>query len=120
MKYIKILFLSLILFSSQSCGIYSLSGISTPAKTFQVNSFRNEAAIVSANQAVQNRITITVNVRYINNLKPDGEEDFERRFSFFSDTPGTALPTGSTLSTAIEEIFERITQDIINESLANW
>ncbi len=168
MKYIKILFISLILLSSQSCGIYSFSGISTSATTFQVNFFQNEAAIVepgldrtftfalqdriqdqsnlslvnnggellyegeiveyfiapqaatSGNQAAQNRITIGVNVRYINNLKPDGEEDFERRFSFFSDTPGTALPTGSTLDTAIEEIFERITQDIINESLANW
>ncbi len=77
-------------------------------------------AATSNDQAAQNRITIGVNVRFTNTYREDGEEDFEQRFSFFFDTPGTALPTGATLNAAVEEIFERITQDIVNASLANW
>ncbi|MBT8323939.1 MAG: LptE family protein [Winogradskyella sp.] len=70
------------------------------------------------NRAAQNRLTIGVNVRYINNL--DSEKDFEQRFSFFFDYPANAQLTGSIKTTAQDEIFERITQDIFNASLANW
>ena len=77
-------------------------------------------ASTSQNTAAQNRLTITVNVRYYNNTKTDGEDDFEKRFSFFSDVPATTQLIGGPLDTALEEIFERITQDIINESLAKW
>lgn len=72
----------------------------------------------SDNKAAQNRLTIGVNVRYLNTL--DAEKDFEQRFSFFFDYPANAQLTGSVKTTAIEEIFERITQDIFNASLANW
>ncbi len=74
----------------------------------------------SENTAAQNRLNIAINVRYYNNKKPDGEDDFERRFSFFSDVPATTQLVGSALDTALAEIFERITQDIVNESLAKW
>lgn len=77
-------------------------------------------AATSQNTAAQNRLTIAVNVRYFNNTRDDGEDDFERRFSFFADVPATAQLTGSVLDTALEEIFERITQDIVNASLAQW
>ena len=39
---------------------------------------------------------------------------------FIKITPGKALLTGSNLEDALNEIFERITQDIFNKSLANW
>ncbi|MEH6408106.1 MAG: LptE family protein, partial [Leeuwenhoekiella sp.] len=74
----------------------------------------------SDNLAAQNRLTITVNVRYINTKKVDGTDDFEHRFSFYVDTPGTAQLVGGALDDAVNEIFERITQDIFNESLAKW
>ena len=77
-------------------------------------------ASTSENTAAQNRLTITINVRYYNNTKTDGEDDFERRFSFFSDVSATTQLIGSDLDTALEEIFDRITQDIVNESLAKW
>ena len=70
------------------------------------------------NTADQNRLTVSVNVRFIN--KYDGESDFEKRFSFFYDYAGSAQLIGSQKTTALEEIFDRITQDIINTSLANW
>ncbi|NJX16998.1 hypothetical protein HC176_16100, partial [Tamlana crocina] len=47
MKKIQLLFASLLLFTSVSCGIYSFSGADTgAAETFQVNYFQNAAAIV--------------------------------------------------------------------------
>jgi len=63
-------------------------------------------------------LTVSVNVRFIN--KYDGESDFEKRFSFFYDYAGSAQLIGAQKTTALEEIFDRITQDIINTSLANW
>jgi hypothetical protein len=72
----------------------------------------------SQDTAAQNRLTITVNVRYTNTLNHD--KDFEKRFSFYFDYPANQQLTGGTQQEAIDEIFSRITQDIFNESLTNW
>jgi len=70
------------------------------------------------NKAAQNRLTIAVNVRYFN--MKDTEKDFENRFSFFYDYPAGSQLIGGTKNEAFEVIFERLTQDIFNASLANW
>lgn len=72
----------------------------------------------SDNRAAQNRVTMGVNVRYYDNL--DEEKNFEKRFSFFYDYPAQAQLIGAQRDTAWEELFERITQDILNASLADW
>ncbi|MDQ6527768.1 hypothetical protein BSF41_12190 [Flavobacterium sp. ACN2] len=69
-------------------------------------------------QAAQNRLSIRVNVRFTNKKKET--DDFEKSFEFYYDFPGRDLPTGSVLNEAIRVIFERITQDIFNQSLAKW
>jgi hypothetical protein len=69
-------------------------------------------------QASQNRLTIRVNVRFTNKNKEI--DNFEKSFDFFYDYPAAQQLTGATLNTAIKIIFERITQDIFNESLAKW
>ncbi len=69
-------------------------------------------------RAAQNRLTVTVNVRFSNKNK--AEDDFEKRFSFYYDYDGNTQLIGSRLTSALDEIFERITQDIFNESLAKW
>jgi hypothetical protein len=68
--------------------------------------------------AAQNRLTITVNVRYTN--KNNEKDNFEKPFSFYYDYPGDQQLIGSSLTTALDVIFERITQDVFNESLAKW
>jgi len=68
--------------------------------------------------AAQNRLTISVKVHFYD--KNDPEAEFEQTFSFFHDYEGSAQLSGSVKDTAIEEIFERITQDIFNASLAKW
>ena len=69
------------------------------------------------NTASQNRLTITVNVRYFN-VKEE-EDNYETRFSFFYDFPAEQQ-LYEIKDTAHGEIFERITQDIFNASLAKW
>ncbi|MEO2071102.1 MAG: LptE family protein [Zunongwangia sp.] len=70
------------------------------------------------NTAAQNRLTIAVQVRYYNTLEP--EKDFDRRFSFYYDYDASTQLVGATLNTAIEEIYDRITQDIFNAALTDW
>lgn len=72
----------------------------------------------SDNRAAQNRLTISVNVRFYDRNNPDG--DLEQRFSFFYDYPAAAQLIGSQKDTAFAEIFERLTQDIFNATLAKW
>lgn len=70
------------------------------------------------NTAAQNRLTIAVNVRFYNTLDP--EKDFERRFSFYYDYPANQQLVGGALQTAIDEIYNRITQDVFNAALTDW
>jgi len=70
------------------------------------------------NTAAQNRLTIAVNVRFFD--RNDDDAEFEQRFVFYFDYEGSAQLVGSQKTTAIVEIFERITQDIFNASLAKW
>ena len=85
----------------------------------EIVEYRISPMTATADQrAAQNRLSISVNVRFSNKKKED--DDFEKRFSFFYDFSGDALPSGAILNTALDEIFERITQDIFNESLAKW
>jgi hypothetical protein len=72
----------------------------------------------SDNRAAQNRLTISIKLRFFNRKKE--EDDLEQSFSFFYDYPGSAQLVGSQKTTAHEEIFERITQDIFNATLAKW
>jgi hypothetical protein len=69
-------------------------------------------------RASQNRLTITVNVRFTNKNKES--DNFEKRFSFFDDYPANTQLTGAQLTKSLDIIFERITQDVFNESLAKW
>lgn len=85
----------------------------------EITEYRITPMTATANQlAAQNRLTITVNVRFTNKNKED--DDFEKKFSFYHDYPANEQMTGSRLTAALDEIFERITQDIFNASLAKW
>jgi hypothetical protein len=70
------------------------------------------------NTAAQNRLTIAVKIHFYD--KNDDEAEFDQRFSFYYDYAGSVQLVGSQKDTAIEEIFERLTQDIFNASLAKW
>ena len=67
--------------------------------------------------AAQNRLTIAVNVRFFDAKDPT--QDLEQRFSFFFDYPASQSEN-LVRDEALQIIFERITQDIFNTTLAKW
>ncbi len=84
----------------------------------EINEYRVSPMTSTADlNAAQNRLTISVNINYTNFKKE--EDNFERRFSFFFDFPAEQQLI-SIKNEAHEVIFERLTQDIFNASLAKW
>ena len=168
MKTFSYTILILLMFTVQSCGIYSFTGtnLHPDVKTVQIDYFPNNAILVeptlsqsftiqfqdlfttqtnltsvkaggdlqfegeitgykinpmsaTAQQtASQNRLTITVNVRFYNNKLE--EDNFERTFSHYHDFPANEQLIGGALDDAFNIIIERITQDIFNASVAKW
>lgn len=85
----------------------------------EITGYRITPMSATANQtAAQNRLTVSVNVRFTNKLKE--EDDFEQSFSFYSDYGADQQLIGGVLDAALAEILERITQDIFNASVAKW
>ena len=68
-------------------------------------------------KAAQNRLSMEVNLRYFNTKNEN--DDFEKKFSHFYDFPANQQ-VYDVRDVALEEIFERITQNIFNETLAKW
>ncbi|MDP3912297.1 MAG: LptE family protein [Bacteroidota bacterium] len=67
--------------------------------------------------AAQNRLTITIKVKFVNNK--DHEQDWDKSFTAYED-----FDSNQSLS-AIEdglvpEIIKKLTDDIFNASIANW
>ena len=84
----------------------------------EIIEYRVAPMTATSNQtAAQNRLTIGVKVRFFNKTKEDS--DFEKNFSFFYDYVANTL-LDSVKGEAHEVVFERITQDIFNASLADW
>ena len=85
----------------------------------EITDYRISPMTATADQkAAQNRLKIRVQVRFTNKNKE--ADDFDKSFEFYYDYPAAQQLTGATRDAAIKEIFERITQDIFNESLAKW
>ena len=78
----------------------------------------NPMTATAQQTAAQNRLTITVNVRFFNNKNED--DNFEKNFSHYYDYDANAQLIGSALDDAFDEIIERIAQDIFNASVAKW
>lgn len=85
----------------------------------EIIDYRVSPTTATADQrAAQSTLTITIKVQFTNKNKE--ADNFEKTFSFFYNYSGTDQLVGAKLTAALDEIFERITQDIFNESLAKW
>jgi hypothetical protein len=85
----------------------------------EIVDYRISPMTATADQrTAQNRLSITVNVRFTNKNKET--DNFEKRFPFYNDYDGANQLVGAKLTENLDIIFERITQDIFNESLAKW
>ncbi|SHF04591.1 Lipopolysaccharide-assembly [Mariniphaga anaerophila] len=74
-------------------------------------------SIQKEDMAALNRLTISVRVKYTNNIDPD--QNIEQTFSAYEDFDAT-----SSLSAVedglVPEIITKLTEDIFNATLANW
>ncbi|CAA0156063.1 LptE family protein [Tenacibaculum maritimum] len=85
----------------------------------EITDYRITPMSATAQQtAAQNRLTITVNVRFTNRLNE--KDDFEKQFSFYDDFGANQQLSGNALEGVLSTILERITQDIFNASVAKW
>ena len=71
----------------------------------------------SQNTAAQNRLKMSVALRYFNSKNED--DDLKKSYSFFYDFPAE-LQVYDVIDSAHKEIFDRITQEIFNDTLAKW
>ncbi len=84
------------------------------------NIVRYEVSPIAAggnDQANQNRLTIAVEVDFVN-LKED-DKDFTQTFSFYADFPPEQTIT-QVENVLIDEIYEQIILDIFNKTVADW
>ncbi len=74
-------------------------------------------AIQKEDMAAQNRLTITVRLKYTNNR--DHTQDFDRTFSAFEDF-SSSMSLNDVESSIVPEILEKLLDDIFNATIANW
>jgi len=83
-----------------------------------VTSYTVSATAITANdQAAQNRLTVTISVKFTNRKHP--EDDFEKNFSAYSDYDSSSS-LDSVESTLCTEIIEKLVEDVFNASVAQW
>jgi len=86
--------------------------------TGEVTGYEVRAAAVTADEvAAQNRLTVTVKLKFTNRKYP--EDDFEKNFSAYSDYDSTNS-LDAVESALCEEIVEKLVEDMFNASVAQW
>ncbi len=73
--------------------------------------------ISQGDMAAQNRLTITVKVKFTNNK--DHEQDWEKTFTAYEDFDSNSA-LSSVEDSLVPEIIKKLTDDIFNASIANW
>lgn len=84
----------------------------------EIIEYRTAPVAIQGDQtAALNRLTIGVNVRFINKYEPD--KDFEQRFSQFLQYPSDS-DLNAVKTDLIDGITEMLTTDIFNKAVINW
>ncbi len=84
----------------------------------EITDYRTQPLTVGSDeQAASNRFSITVKVRYVNNL--DAESSFEQSFTRYQDYD-SGLDLSAVEASLTEEIVKMLTEDIFNRAFVNW
>jgi len=84
----------------------------------EITGYDVKATAVTANEvAAQNRLTVTVKVYFSNKKYP--EDDFEKSFSSYADYDSTQS-LDAVESALVEEILDKLIEDIFNATVAQW
>ena len=84
----------------------------------EITGYDTRAAALSSNDEVSmNRLTVTIKVRFTNNIDP--EANFEQQFSRYRDYPASR-DFSSVESGLVSEIVTELCEDIFNKAVVNW
>ncbi|WP_372756132.1 LptE family protein [Labilibaculum sp.] len=84
----------------------------------EITGYQTKAIDVTSDDiSATNRLTITIKVRFTNEIEPDN--DFDKSFSAYSDFDSTSQ-LSDVEDELVEEILEDIIDDIYNAAVVNW
>lgn len=83
----------------------------------EIVDYKTMPVAITGQSAALNRLTITVKVRFTNNI--DDSKDFEQTFSRYEDYPSDQ-ELNSVQSSLTSTIVEQLVEDIFNKALVNW
>ena len=83
----------------------------------EIVDYKTTPTAITGDQAALNRLTITVNVRFINIY--DESKSFEQKFSQYEDYQSN-LDFSSIQDELTESICEKLCEDIFNKAVVNW
>ena len=84
----------------------------------EITGYDTRAAALSSNDEVSmNRLTVTIKVRFTNNIDP--EANFEQQFSRYRDYPASR-DFSSVESSLVGEIVTELCEDVFNKAVVNW
>ncbi len=74
-------------------------------------------AVTAQEVASQNRLTITIKIKFTNNKYP--KENFEKTYAQFMDYPSTSS-LDQVEARLVDAIVEKLVEDVFNATVANW
>jgi hypothetical protein len=84
----------------------------------EITDYRTTPVAITAGQtAALNRLTITVNVRFVNVF--DETKNFETKFSHYEDYPSDQ-DLNSVQESLTGTIIDALVEDVFNKALVNW
>jgi len=84
----------------------------------EITGYQTRAMDVTSNDiSATNRLTITIRVKFTNEIEPDN--NFDKSFSAFEDFDSTNQ-LSDVENDLVEKILEKIIDDIYNQSVVNW
>lgn len=84
----------------------------------EITDYRTDPVSISGNEfAQQNRLTITVRVRFVNKIQP--ENSYDKTYSEYGDYSTTSM-LSSVESSLVPEIVEKLIENIYNDAFAQW
>ena len=84
----------------------------------EITDYRTTPVAITAGQtAALNRLTITVNVRFVNLY--DESKNFETKFTHYEDYPSDQ-DLNSVQESLTGTIIEALVEDVFNKALVNW
>lgn len=105
-------------FSSQTSLNVANSGTADMELSGEITGYDTRpSALSSGDEAAMYRLTITIRVKFVNNIDP--EASFEQSFSRFRDY-NAQLNFSSVEQGLMAEIVAELCEDVFNKSVVNW